>query len=117
MNAIVPLLALSLLNACAGPSPHVARPSDFLHERITRVADEVDGPVEVGFEHSQRRFYIDPVASPGHVAMIAFAKAAQASGKPVYATVAPQGPRTKGDDGPPFVLVRIADTPDPASPR
>ena len=48
--------------------------------------------------------------------MIAFAKAAQASGRPVYASVAPTGTRTKGDDGPPFVLVRLADTPDPAMP-
>jgi hypothetical protein len=113
MNTYAPLLAFSLLAACAG-SP-AARPSDFLHERITHVRDAVDGPVEVGFEHTQRSLVIDPVASPDHLAMIAFAKAAQASGKPVYATVAPQGPRTKLDDGPDFVLIRLADTPDPAA--
>lgn len=117
--------ALVVLAACSGSSNEpmrsvdrsdLARPSDHFRERIVRVDDAVDGPVVVDFEFSQRRFVIDPVASPDHARMIAFAKAAMVSAKPVYATVAPTGARTKGDDGPPFVLIRLADTPDPAAP-
>lgn len=46
--------------------------------------------------------------------MLAFTEAASDSGRRVHATIAPSGTRVKGDDGPPFVLVRLADTPDPA---
>jgi hypothetical protein len=103
-----------LVAACAG-SP-AAKPSDFLHERIVSVAVGPDGVAHVGFERSQRMFVIDPSASPDAKAMLAFAEAARTSGRPVHATVAPSGQRTKGDSGPAFVLVRLADTPDPAAP-
>ena len=127
MRHILPWLTLALIGlaACSSSSSTttrtvdrstLARPSDHFRERIVHVNDAVDGPVVVDFEYSQRRFVIDPVASPDHARMIQFAKAAQVSGKPVYATVAPTGTRTKGDDGPPFVLMRLADTPDPAAP-
>lgn len=106
---IVPFL---LLVACAGPS--TAAPSDRLHERITLVEVAADGSARVEFEYSQRRFVIDPSRSPDARAMVVFAQSAKASGKAVHATVAPTGPRTKGDDGPPFVLIRLADTPDPS---
>jgi hypothetical protein len=112
MKACVTLFALSALTACAGPGP-TPRP-DCLYERIVRVGAEVDGPVTVDFELSQRVCVIDPVASPNAPAMLAFARSAQAAGRPVHATIAPHGPRTKGDDKGSFVLVRLADTPDPA---
>jgi hypothetical protein len=117
--------ALIGLVACSGSTNSATRtvdrsalamPSDRFRERIVRVNDAVDGPVEVDFEYSQRRFIIDPIASPDHARMIQFAKAAMVAAKPVYATVAPTGTRVKGDDGPPFVLIRLADTPDPAAP-
>jgi len=108
-RAVLSSLTFGVLVACAGsPSP---RDGDHLHERITRVAPAGDGSATVEFERSQRRFRIDPVGSPDAPAMIAFATSAQAAGRAVHASIAPSGERTKGDDGPAFVLIRLADTP------
>lgn len=97
--------------ACAGTA--TAPRLDCLHERITVVSRAPDGSAMVHFELSQRVFRIDPVASPNPAAMLAFAEAAKESGQRVHATIA-ASKRVKGDDGPPFVLIRLADTPDPA---
>lgn len=118
----LPRLALSLLAllpACAGSAapdyPTASADPDQLHERIVSVLRADDGSASVTFEYSQRRFTIDPTHSPDAASMIQFAEANKASGNPVFATVAPSGVRTKGDDGPPFVLVRL--TAEPAAKR
>lgn len=103
------LCLLLLLPACAGPAGSAAAvDQDQLHERIVDVLRAGDGSAVVTFEYSQRRFTIDPARSPDAAAMIAFAETSKASGNAVFATVAPSGVRTKGDAGPPFVLLRLA---------
>lgn len=108
----VPLAVTMLLAAACGGAP-TPRPSDFVHERITVVEALPDGTTRIGFEFSQRWFLIDPVQSPDAKALAAFAASAKAGGQPVHATVKSTGDRVKGDDGPAFVLLRLADTPDP----
>ena len=104
-----PLFPGALLASCSDrPAPTAA---DHLHERITRLDTAPDGSATVAFESSQRVFRIDPKLSPDAPAMLAFATSAKAAGRTVHATVAPSGDRKKGDDGPPFVLVRLADSP------
>ena len=110
LSSSVALFLLFASASCTG-APANPRP-DTLHERITALAIASDGSASVQFEYSQRIFRIDPAASPDAKAMVAFAEAAKAAGRPVHATVAPSGPRTKGDDGPPFVLIRLADAAD-----
>ena len=100
-------LLLASAAACVQPAPGAA---DHLRERIVLLEPDASGGATVEFELSQRRFRIDP-ARPGAAEMLASAKRALASGTPVDAEVAPNPICTKGENGPPFVLVRLVEAP------
>jgi hypothetical protein len=103
------------LSSCKVPAPRRA----FLHERIQRVVPDGAGGAEVAFEFSARRYVIQPGQTPEADQLLRFARAAAAHGRPVYATFDPgdEGP-TRPDGGAGVaVLLRLADTPDPAARR
>lgn len=103
-----------VIAACGSPAP--AKHPDMIHERVLRVVRDGQGGATVHFELSQRLTTIDPDRSPSAAAMIAFAEAAVVRHVPVFATIdSGPLPRTKGDGLGAFVLMRLADTPDPGT--
>lgn len=108
-------LALLLGAACQGQPAVRTTPLEFLHEPITSLRQDGDGNTWVAFGAMARAFRIPASARD----LLAAARAAQASGQPVFATVrAGHGDKatgwttTTGDAGNTDVL-RIATTPDP----
>lgn len=105
-------LALTLA-ACA-----TERNLEFLEQPITAL-DELDGGVvSLGLGPMARAFVIHPELSPDAVAMVAFARRANGSRRPIHATVwtrdhspknAPAAERPEW----PYVIVRLAETRDP----
>src|SRR5262245_38632168 len=109
------LLAVLLAGCASGPDTGTRQ----LHERIVRLDAGPSGATYVGFEQSALAFVI----LREDAAMLAFAREAMASGKPVYATV----PRAQGPKEPApataaetdlqlraMAVRRLAYTPDPA---
>src|SRR5262245_24918420 len=109
-----PLLAVLLAGCASGPDTGTRQ----LHERILRLDAGPSGATYVGFEQSVLAFVI----LREDAAMLAFAREAMQSGKPVYATV-PKVPGTKDPGAAPaadaehlraMAVRRLAYTPDPA---
>jgi len=109
------LLALLLATACQGQPAVNTTPIEFLHAPITSLQQDGNGNTWVGFGPMARAFRIPAGAHD----LLAAARAAQANGQPVFATVrAGHGDKAAGwnasvgDAGNTDVL-RIATTPDP----
>jgi len=113
---LVPFLAVLLAGCASAPADGQTRQ---LHERIVRLDAGPSGAIYVGFETSALAFVI----LREDAAMLAFAREALQSGKPVYATV-PKVQGTKDPAATPaadtdahlrtMAVRRLAYTPDPA---
>ena len=142
MKVWLTLSILCLACACRAPGPRpIARGGhlEFLEpQRVIKVEELAGGGHQVSFERAARYFAVDRDGSPDPGGLLAFAKKAVTSGKPVYATVrtgqkvvaaAPRPvrvrrgrrvrvvgrPAAKVVASRPTLLVRLAYTPDPRS--
>lgn len=116
-----------LLLGCSAPYEPDAAPDgqlEFLHESVTSVVEQSPDAVRLGLELSARYFVIERGESPEPDRLIAFARAAAASGRRVWITVLDRGLGSKaelgtaeGPRGRSPLVVRLADEPDPRAPR
>lgn len=115
-SAPAALLALTLA-ACA-----TERDLEFVEQPITSLDELEGGVVALGLGPMARAFVIHPEMSPGAAQMTEFARAACGSGRPIHATawIRDRSPKNApAADAPrwPYVIVRLADTPDPRAAR
>ena len=116
---------LFLAAACAAPQggnystpPDPDRDREFIEEPITQLDDLGGGIVAIALGPMARSFVIHPDFSPNAKGLVVFARKARVSGRPVHATawIRDHSPKTPPPwDGVqwPFIIVRLADGPDP----
>lgn len=109
-----------VLLACAAPLAGNGAVLDleYLEQPISQVDELADGGLAIAFGPSARSFVIDPELSPEFAALVTFARNAAGTGRPVHATIwvrdrSPKTPPPGEGPQPAFVVVRLADTPDP----
>lgn len=109
------------LAACSAPPPDAPALDEleYLHAPIDAVDELPDGVTAIGLHPAARSFVLHKELTPDHAATLAFAQRARQSGERVYATVwvrerlSKAAPRSQQVTQWPFVIVRLADTPDP----